>query len=421
MTIKKELVESYLNRLDQSVTTRNVEAAKLFEGALHGDRQAGVRVAEEISNGTLPAQLIPLIRRTLVSNYDTQTTVWDLFTGVEKVESIDRSEELMKANFLNQDNIPGENFGEAFVPGSLPKHTPGTKVPTLLPQGTSKYVSATSFAEGLAINWQSIVNTRGQGLNLINEGLKAFARHAAATEDVAATRLLMNDGAVNASSFNGSTGYGGNHLASDAPLASILDIQAAVQQAQTFWLDYTNVYFDEFALVVAPTQVSQAKQVLSSREITSVGPTASRSVKYKQEIDLGATINVVGNRWLTAPGIGGSAGATAWFLVPTGTLNPAFASIRLDGYEVPRFTMKAPNQVVIGGSGAASEFDFDSESIESKVSHVVGANALWTQGAIYSLGTGTATSTLPVLNGTMPTGGTTPSGVGSYPTPFVGS
>lgn len=421
MTIKKELVESYLERIDASVSERNVEAAKLFEGALHGDRQAGVKLAEEIAFGDLPAQIVPLIRRTLVQNYGKQETVWDKFTSVEKVESIDRSEELMKANFLNQDNIPGENFGEAFVPGSLPKHTPGTKVPTLLPQGTKKYVSATSYAEGLAINWQSIVNTRGQGLNLITKGLEAFAIHASATEDVAATRLLMNGGGINASTFNGSTGYGGNHLAGDAPLASILDIQAAVQQAQTFWLDYTNVYFDKFSLVVAPTQVSQAKQVLSSREITSVGATAARANKYKQEIDLGAEITVVGNRWLTAPGIGGSAASTAWFLVPTGTLNPALASIRLDGYEVPSFFMKAPNQVAVGGSGAGSEFDFDSDSIESKVRHVVGANALWTAGIVYSLGSGTATQTVPVLSGTMPVNGNTPSGVGSFPTPFVGS
>lgn len=422
MTIKKELVERHLQKLDNSVTEKNVEAAKLFEGALHGDTRAGIKLAEEIAFGDLPSQLVPLIRRTLIQDYAAQGTVWDQFTSVETVESIDRSEELMKANFLNQDNIPGQNSGEAFIPGSLPKSQSGVKPPTLLPQGTKKYISATQFAEGLAINWASIVNTRGQGLDLLQKGLQAFARHAAGTEDVAATRLLMNGGAINSTTFNGSTGYGGNHLASDAPLASILDIQAAVQQAQTFWLDYTNVYFDEFALVVAPTQVSNAKQVLSSKEITSVGATTARASKYKQEIDLGATINVVSNRWLTAPGLGGSAAATAWFLVPTGTLNPVLASIRLKGYEVPSFFLKAPNSQAVGGS-TLGDFgaDFDSDAIESKVRHIVGANALWGQGLIYSLGTGTATSTVPVLSGTMPAGGTTPSGTGLYPTPVVGS
>lgn len=422
MTIKKELVERHLAAIDNSVTEKNVEAAKLFEGAIHGDRRAGFKLAEEIAFGDLPSQLVPLIRRTLVQNYGNQGTVWDQFTSVETVESIDRSEELMKANFLNQDNIPGVNSGEAFVPGSLPKHQSGTKPPTLLPQGTKKYISATQFAEALAINWTSIVNTRGQGLDLLQKGLEAFARHAAGTEDVVATQLLMRGGAINAATFNGSTGYGGNHLASDAPLASILDIQAAVQQAQTFWLDYTNVYFDEFALVVAPSQVSQAKQVLSSKEIVSVGATTARASKYKQEIDLGATINVVGNRWLTAPGIGGSAASTAWFLIPTGALNPTLASIRLKGYEVPSFFLKAPNSQAVGGS-TLGDFgaDFDSDAIESKVRHIVGANALWTQGIVYSAGTGTATATVPVLSGTMPANGTTPAGAGSYPTPFVGS
>lgn len=421
MTIKKELVEQALQKIDNSVSDRNVEAAKLWEGARHGDRRAGVKLAEEIANADLPAQIVPLIRRTLVQNYGAQPTVWDHFTGVETVESIDRSEELMKANFLDQSNIPGQNFGETFVPGALPKHTPGTKVPTLLPQGTSKYISATSYAEGLAINWQSIVNTRGQGLDLVTKGIESFARHAAGAEDVAATRLLMTAGAINATTFNGSTGYGGNHLAGDAPLASILDLQAAVQQAQTFWIDYTNVYFDKFALVVAPTQVSQAKQVLSSRKITSIGATSARASAYEQEIDLGAEIEVVPNRWLTSPSLGGAAGSSAWFLVPQGQLNPALASTRLLGYEVPAFFMKAPNQIAVGGSGAGSEFDFDSDAIESKVRHVVGGNALWTQGIVYSLGTGTATATVAPLSGNMPASGTSAAGVGSYPTPVVGS
>jgi hypothetical protein len=348
--------------------------------------------------------------------------VWDQFTSVETVESIDRSEELMKANFLNQDNIPGTNSGDPFVPGSLPKHQSGTKPPVLLPQGTSKYISATQYAEALAINWASIVNTRGQGLDLLQKGIQAFARHAAGTEDVAATRLLMSGGAVNTTSFNGSTGYGGNHLANDPALVSILDIQAAVQQAQTFWIDYTNVYFDKFSLVVAPSQVSQAKQVLSSREIVSVGPTSGRSNKYKQEIDLGAEITVVSNRWLTAPGVGGSAAATAWFLVPTGTLLPSLASIRLKGYEVPSFFLKAPNSQAVGGS-TLGDFgaDFDSDAIESKVRHIVGANALWTQGIVYSAGTGAGLSALPTLSGYMPTGGTTPAGSNPHPTPLVGS
>lgn len=422
MTDKQKLVERHLDRIDASVTTKQVEAGKLFMGALHGDRRDQVRVAEDVQFGDLPSQIVPLIRRTLIMNYAAQPSVWDQFTGVETVESIDRSEELMKANFLNQDNIPGQTFGDTFVPGGLPKVAPGTKYPTLLPQGTRKYLSATSFGEAFAIDWASIVNTRGSSINLVQEGLDAFARHAAGQEDIIATSLLFKGGALNTTTFNGNTGYGGNHLNGDAPISSILDIQAAVQQAQTFWIDYTNVYFDKFALVVAPSAVQNAKQALSSREITSVGATTARANKYKQEIDLGAEITVVGNRWLTAPNLGGSSATSAWFLIPTGTQNPVLASTRLKGYEVPSFFMKSPNSTNVGG-GATSylEGDFDSDSIESKVRHVVGANSLWSQGIVYSLGTGTATSAVTPLAGNMPTSGTTASGAGTYPAPVVGS
>ncbi len=374
------------------ITARQLEAAKLYQGALSGDRRDQHAFAEQISFSDLPTQLTPLIRRTMIDNYTQVPKVWDRFTVKKTVLSIDRDEELMSLNFLNQDNIPLSNGGEAFVPGSLPSVGPETKYPKILPQGSSKFLRASVVGEAFGIQWQSIVNSRGMNVSIIDEAVKAFAQHAAAAEDVAATKLLMLGGAINTTAIGGSSsGYGGHNLAGDPRIASILDIQAAVRQAQTYFLDGVNVYFDKFALVCAPAQVSNVKQVLSSRSITSVGSTGARAVRYDQVIDLGAEIDVVPNRFLTAAALGGATlGATAWFLVPVGGIKPTLSTNFLEGYETPSYWMKDSNAVTYGSGSDAPmlDGDFDSDSIETKVRHVVGASALWTEGIIYSAGTG---------------------------------
>lgn len=414
---RKELVERHIEKIDEYVSEKNVEATKLYFDALHGDRRAAFKFSEDLAVGDLPSQIVPLIRRTLLTNYSTVATVWDKFTDVQEVVSVDRYEELMKVNFLDQSNIPGSNFGDTFIPGALPTVAPGTLYPLTGLTGTSKYIKAGRVGEAFGIDWASIVNTRGANIDIIGKAIEAFAKHAAGAEDVAATRLLVTGGGINAGSFNGASGYGGNHLTSDAPLVSILDLQAAIQQAQTFWIDYTNVQFTEFALVVPPQAVANANQVLSSKEITSVGSTTARATKYKQEIDLGATVTVVGNRWLTNPSLGGSVAQTAWFLVPIASENPVLSSIRLKGYEVPSYFVKSTNSTSVGGGDTGLlEGDFESDAIQSKVRHVVGGAALWTQGIVYSLGTGTATAgPVSPLSGLMPVSGTTASGTSANP------
>ena len=106
---------------------------------------------------------------------------------------------------------------------------------------------------------------------------------------------------------------------------------------------------------------------------------------------MGAEIDVVPNRFLTAPSIGGAAGATAWFLIPmSGGPKPTLLTNFLTGYETPSYFMKSSNATAIGGGSLLDPYDgdFDTDSIESKVRHVVGANIAWGEGIIWSAGTG---------------------------------
>jgi hypothetical protein len=379
--------------MTQPITKRQLEAAKLYKGALSGDRRDQFKLYEQVAFSDLPAQLTPLIRRTLLDSFTQAPTVWNRFASLQLLETIDKDEELDVFDFRDQSNIAASNLGEPFVPGALPNVGPENQYQKIKMRGSSKYVRTTTLGESFGLEWQAIINTRGVAVNLLDEAIKAFGEHAAGAEDVAATKQLVNGGGISASLGTG-TGDGGNHLGTDAPLASILDVQAAVRQAQTFIIDGVQVYFDKFALVVPPNAVSNAKQVLSSKLIASVGATSARAARYEQIIDLGAEIDVVSDRFLTQPTLGGTAAKPAWFLVPVGGPRPVISVNKLRGYENPSYWLKNSNAVTYGSGSDVPilEGDFDTDAIESKVRHVVDGSLLWQQGLVWSAGTGSATA-----------------------------
>ena len=377
------------------ITARQLEAAKLWMGAVAGDRRDQLELSEQVAFGDIVSQITPLIKRTLLTNYTQVPSVWDRFSTKHLVDSIDRDEELMTFNMLDQSGIPLENGGNTFVPGALPTIGLEGKYPKIGMTGASRFVRASVFGESFGAQWKTLVNTRGQSVTLFSEAIEAFGQHARGAEDVAATRLLMNNGAINAgttqNTLGTATGNSGNHLAGDPALKSIFDIQAAVRQAQTFYIDNVNVYFDKFALVLPPAAVSNAKQVLSTKSFQSIGATSARAASYEQTLDLGATIDVVPNRFLSASALGGAAAPTAWFLIPvSGGPKPVLMTTFLRGYETPSYFMKSSNATAIGGGADTNPYDgdFDTDSIDSKVRHVVGAAIGWKEGIIWSAGTG---------------------------------
>ena len=380
------------------ITERQLEAAKRWKAAVAGDKRSQFWVAEQVEFSDLPSQITPLIRRTLVDNYKQVPTVWDQWTTKYLANSIDVDEQINTFNLLDQSGIPGVNGGDTFTAGALPRIAFGQKYPEIGMVGSSKTIRVSPFGEAFTQTWATVVNTRGQSVRVFDEAIKAFATHAAAVPDVASQSLLLSGGAIN-SAIPTATGIGGNHQNTDPALTSIFDIWAAVRQAQTFYIDSVNVFFTKFALVVAPQQVANAKRVLSTTEITSVGATAARAPMYSQKVDLGAEIEVVPARFFTAPNLGGATlGGNAWFLVPIeGSPKPSAFTAFLDGYENPQYFVKSANAETLGGNDSPIlDGDFDSDGISSKVRHTVGAALGWTEGLVYSAGTGTGLTTFNI-------------------------
>ncbi len=367
-----------------TVVTREsaLAAAKLYKHALEGSPSAQFKVYESISQGDFPSQIAPTIRRTLLAKYNEQPSVVDRYTTRVLVERIGVDEEYNTYGF-NQDNIPGVNMGDDFIPGTLPRVANRESYPQLGIQASGKKLRAEQFGEGFGIDWQAIVNSRGSQVNLIDDAITAFGVHARQLEDATPVTKLVSKAGIRTADLNAA---GAKVIPNNPKIGSILDIQAAVALAQTSTIDGVPAYFQRFALLTAPANVPLVKQALTSTTIVSVPGSAARGTQYQQAIDLGADIDVVGVSWITAinPAL-----TSAFFLIPLGGQRPVLTRNYLRGYEAPGFWVKDSNaRNYNGGDVPFLDGDFDSDGIATKVRHVFGSNIMWGQGIVYSDGTG---------------------------------
>lgn len=392
------------------VTKQNVAAAKLYQHAmgktLEGGKpiipgmsrmQAQFKIAESVASGDFPVQIAPLVRRQLREVFATIPTEAENFTFQNTVLRIDTDEQFNIFTFDDQTNIgDGSNsyLGDTFVPGGLPSIGRRQRYPQIGLSASGKTVRAGKVGEGFGIDWETIINSRGAEVNLVDKAINAFGRHAKQEEDIRVAKQL-----VNASGFAPTLTALAQHVAGNPDLANVTTIRDAVSAALntrvgangTFAGQFPN--YTRFVLLVSRQYAPYAKQVLDARTITYLPArtgTGSDAVgaQVTQQIDLGAEVTVVGWQWLSRifPGYG-----HAWILLPVaeGDDLPVLAQNRLQGYEQPQFFVRESLQRSVGGAEVdpLAEGDFDEDSVVTKVRHVIGATTLWGEAIQYSLGT----------------------------------
>lgn len=369
-------------------TPAQEKAAELFHAAESGNVQAQVRFAESIAHTDLPTQLRPVINGILLKELDEVETTFEKYTTKDTVQTIGE-EESVKVYGWNDDNVPGLNHGDKFVPGTLPRVGNRQQYPQIALQATDKKKIAHQYGLALDVDWQTIVNSRGARIDLIRDGVQELARSAKRHEDyLPATNIVTGSG------FNtAKLGTTGHALSGNPTPFTITAIQAAVKAAQAFKIDKRLIHFPKFALLVAPGNKTVVNQALSGSIIRKVeGETGTAGqgdralVSYEQRIDLGINLEVVEVPWLTEIWSGFGDG---FVMVPQGGPRPAITRNYLQGYETPQLFIKSSNAVNFsGGTVPYMDGDFDSDAIAAKVRHVYGSDVHWNQGIVYSNGTG---------------------------------
>lgn len=220
---------------------------------------------------------------------------------------------------------------------------------------------------------------------LINDDLGAFAGLAQDLSDVAlrteykeATKLFVSSSGPNSTLFSSSGAAnpidGATIINKDTKTLSADNIFATVTAMRNqLDVDGEPIVFDGFTLVVPPKKEQAALEALSPAALIAVG-LSSTSTKERQtsaNVTAQLGIDIVVNPYL--PVVDTTHGDTSWYIFAKLSNGGAVQMNFLRGHETPEITMKAPNKQMLGG-GAANplEGDFESDTNQWRVRHVLG-------------------------------------------------
>jgi hypothetical protein len=370
-----------------NITSRQLEAAKVWDDALRGDRTAQLRVKEGISTSDFPTQISPVLNQILLEQYAALPKVWDTFATKLTLDDF-RPQKYFQFKF-DQATIPASNGGVAFLEGSLPNVGEYDEYPTLSFSATDQSIAVRKSGERIRFSWESIVNDNNFGVleRLPNE----LALHAAGLEDMEATKQLVSASGLNTTNFN-ATNQNVGSVANGAglnPTLTINNLQLAMAaiNKQTY-NGRTITPIQRYTLVVPQALEMTARNILSVTEIrTTVGSALEISGN-----PIAGMVDIVVNPWLTRVNTDASA-ATTWFLIPAPatSLNPSVVLAFLRGYDVPELRIKDTNSYTLaGGEVPVRDGSFDNDDFQMRIRHLATGNFLVPAGTFGSKGTGIA-------------------------------
>ena len=243
--------------------------------------------------------------------------------------------------------------------------------------GEGQYTYAVQkYGRKFKFSWESFVN---DNLGAFSEVPMALGRAARRTTARFATSLICGAAGPNPvffSAANGNMMNGGNSALSQASLAA-----AANLLAQQMDNGGEPIFNDPAVLVVPPSLKLTAMQIVNALQIraqTAGGADVGGTVQL-DTVNLFQNLKIAVEPYISRIITAGTVGRTSWFLAadPAQSERPAVEIGFLQGHEEPQIAMKSPNAVMVGG-GDVNAFagDFDTDSIEFRVRHIVGGTLM---------------------------------------------
>lgn len=347
-------------------------AAKLAEAArfladIYDGRRPAYQLREAMTTSDFPLLFGDILDRQLLANYREAPATYRNYTRVATVPdfrtvkrfAIDGSEAVL-TKVEQQAEYPESNLSETKYEYSVAKY--GRRVP---------------FA------WEAIINDDLDALKDIPARLGRAARR---TEEKFVTQLFVDTSGPHASFYT----TGNKNKVTGNPVLSIAALQTAFQTlaAQTD-ADGEPILIDAVELVVPPALEVTALNILNAiqLEIVEAGGTSNQKVIAANWMRNRLRLNV--NPYI--PIVASTAnGNTSWFLFASPSNGrPALEIGFLRGHTEPEIFIKEPNARRVG-AGVADPMagDFDTDSIQYKVRHVLGGTRIDPKMTVASNGSG---------------------------------
>jgi hypothetical protein len=367
--------------MTEKITPRHVEAAKLLEGALRGDRQDKLRLQEGISTSDLPVLLTPTINKIMLADYAAQPRVWDQFATRLVVDDF----RPVTFQTMRYEDEGLDNAGDKFYAGSLPTVPEYSEYPTAGWFDVSEQtMSVKKAGSRIRFSWETIVND-GQ-IGLLERLPLELAQKAAGKEDEEVTKQLVSGSGLNVANFKTAN----QNVIVGNPALTIASLEAAIDAAnkQTYNGNFMTTV-SRFALVIPRSLEMTARRILAIQSVSTETTSGSTVTSLVTGNPIGSQIEIVINDWITKINPGAAA---YWFLIPVPgqTINPNLVLGFLRGYEAPELRIKMNGGQFLGGGDVPSrDGSFDNDDVEMRIRHISTGGFLTATGTIASTGANT--------------------------------
>lgn len=357
-----------MSRRDPRYMANLAEAATFIADVTEG-RRSVVSLQEAMTTSDFPILFGDILDRQLLGSYLEWAPVWATIARRATVRdfrtvnrfAVDGGEGVLSA--VNEE----EEYGAAAL-------------------ADSKYTYAVKkYGRRLPFSWESFVNDDLDGLKTAPIRLGKAARM---TEERFATTLYAASTGPNGTFF----AAGNKNIVTSGTLNPPLSV-AALQAAFTVIrsqvdADGNPIFHGRVKLVVPPALQVTAQNILNATQIRVASGSGSATTDQLYAANwMNDLCELVVNPWL--PVISTTNGNTSWYLFgEPGLGRPALEMGFLRGHDTPEVFMKSPNAIRLGGGIiGAEDGDFESDSVEYKVRHVMGGVLLDPKAAFASNGT----------------------------------
>lgn len=323
---------------------------------------------EAMSTSDFPLLFGDIIDRQLLAAYREYPAIWQAYC-LRRIVKDFRS---AKSYYVNGGDsvLPGVSQGGEYEAGSLDEG-----VYTL---------TVKKYGRRLPFFWETLIN---DDLGAFEDVPVRLGRAARRTEDKLATQLHVDASGPHASIYTSGNG----NIVTGNPALSIQALQTGYGILASM-TDGKNepIMMDAVTLEVPPALEITANNIINAIQVW-INQNAAAGTPEQQIVTanwLARRTKVVVNPYI--PIVASTAnGNTSWFLhADPNSERPAFQMGLLRGHEDPEIFMKEPNARRVGGGVNPMDGDFDTDTVEYKVRHVVGGSAMEPKSTVASNGSG---------------------------------
>jgi hypothetical protein len=337
--------------------------AGLMADVVKGRKRASL-LQEAMTTSDFPYLFGDILDRQLYASYAEAPATWRAFTKVSTVNDF-RS--------VRRIRVTGAE-------GQLAEVKEQAEYPLAALDEERYTYSVKKFGRRMAFSWEAIINDDLGALQDIPNRMGKAARR---TESRFVSDLYLDANGPDATFY--SSGHA--NIVTSNPTLTIGGLQTAftVLAAQRD-ADNEPIVLDMVKLVVPPALEVTARNILNGTQLF-VGSTGDNQLITANWMQ--SRVQLVVDPYIPVIVTTGSVGNTMWALFADPNQGPPAIEVGfLRGHETPEVFVKAPNATKVGGGVDPLNGDFDTDSVEYKLRHVMGGTMVDYRVSVASKGTG---------------------------------